>query len=77
MNCGKWGWGWGQEIISKECIISGKATLLRGNGRGLSGLYPLVLTRKFYVGGLEVTFLGKLETVMRLGIKSWFTDVGP
>lgn len=51
-------------------FFSGKVTLLWGmNGKSLSGGCPLVLTRKFQVGWLEVTFLGE--------VKSWFVDIGP
>lgn len=46
-------------------------------GKGLSGDCFLVLTRKFQLDQIKVTFLRKLKTIVRLGIKSWFTDVGP
>lgn len=35
----------------------------------------LSLTRSFQIDWLKVTFLGEVETVTRLGIKSWFIDV--
>lgn len=38
--------------------------------------YFLALTRD-QVGWLKVTFLKKVETVIRLFIKSWFAAVGP
>ena len=31
---------------------------------------------KFYTDWLKVTFQGEAETSVRLGIKSWFADVG-
>lgn len=56
---------WKKEIISKECLVLGKVALLRG----LSDYLP-VLTEKFQVGWLKVTFLGEAEATVGLGIKS-------
>lgn len=36
----------------------------------------LVLIKRFQIDCLQVTFLGKVETVIRSDIKSWFADVG-
>ena len=36
----------------------------------------LLLTRKFQTDEFEIIFLGEVETVIKLGIKSWFADVG-
>ena len=36
----------------------------------------LLLTRKFQIDEFEIIFLGEVETVIKLGIKSWFADVG-
>lgn len=55
----------------------------RGNGRGLSLDYLLVLTRKLKFGWLNViTFRGQdegaeIETAVSLGVKSRFTDMRP
>ena len=47
---------------------------------GIKGVYQagtsLVLTKKFQIVRLKVTFLGEVETAVRLGVKSWFADVG-
>ena len=45
-----------------------------GNGWGLAVNF-VVLTRKFHVDRLKVTFLREVETVIRLGIKARFGDV--
>ena len=45
----------------------------KGSVRGL----PLVLTREFQVGRLEVTVLRKAEAVIRVGIRFCFADMGP
>lgn len=55
-----------KDIISKDCIVSGKVTLLGG----LEG------TRKFQVGWLRITFPGKVAAVIKLGIKFRFPDMG-
>ena len=34
-----------------------------------------MLTKKFQIVWLKVTFLGEVETAVRLGVKSWFADV--
>ena len=36
----------------------------------------VLLTRQFQTDWLKVTFLQEVETAVRLGIKSWFGDVG-
>ena len=36
----------------------------------------LVLAGKFQTRLVKITFLGEAETAVRLGIKSWFVDVG-
>ena len=43
--------------------------------KGLSGL-PHHCYLKFYTDWLKVTFQGETETAVRLGIKSWFADMG-
>lgn len=48
-----------------------------GVRRGLPGDCLLRLARKFLAGWLKVTFLGKAEAITRVGIKSWFADIGP
>ena len=35
-----------------------------------------MLTRKFQIDWFKVTFLGGVESVIRLDTKSWFADVG-
>ena len=60
---------WKHEIISKEFVVFGKVTLLRERKGSLRLNILLVLTRKFQAGWLKVTFLGKVETVLRLGSK--------
>ena len=50
--------------------------LPKGNQRGLPVEYLLQLTKKCQVGWLEVTFLGKVDTAIQLGIKTWFAAVG-
>ena len=59
------GWQRMEEIISKGCVISGKDSLLRGMKEVSQGF-----TSKFQTGWLKVTRLGKVKTVIRLGIKS-------
>ena len=51
----------------------------KGNERGVSMDYLLLLTRKFRVGWLKVTFLGETRAAVRLNIKSsWgLTQVTP
>ena len=36
----------------------------------------LVLTWKFQIDRFKIMFLGGVEAAIRLGIKSWFADVG-
>lgn len=45
--------------------------------RGMEVLNFLVVTRKFCVDWFKVAFLGEAGTVVRLGIKFWFADMGP
>lgn len=64
--------------MSNKCIVSGKVTLLGGmHGKGLVRGLPLVLTREFQVGRLEVTVLRKAEAVISVGIRFCFADMGP
>lgn len=51
--------------MNGECIFSGK---VQGNRRGLIGNHFLLLTRKLQFGCLKVTFLGNIETVIRLSL---------
>lgn len=57
--------GWTNGIMNGECIFSGK---VQGNRRGLIGNHLLLLTRKLQFGCLKVTFLGNVETVIRLSL---------
>ena len=36
-----------------------------------------MLTGYVQMGWCKISFLGEAETVIKLGIKSWFGDVGP
>lgn len=62
-----------KEIIGKECnIVSGKVTLLRAywtdNFTKADHVIPDWMVKDFTSGGIE--------TAVRLGIKSWFDDIG-
>ena len=35
----------------------------------------LLLTRKFQIDWFKITFLGEIDTAVRLGIKSWLADM--
>ena len=62
-------------LINRECIVLGPEP--QGNEKGLLEDFLPMLTRKFQVGWLKVTFLGVgFETAVRLAIKSWFADLG-
>lgn len=43
--------------------------------RSFGQITSLVLGTKLQIDELNVTFLGKVEAAIRLGIKSWFADV--
>ena len=63
-----------KEIISKECIVLGKIFLL------VKGLLVnfLELTGKYHVGWLVKGYIPwRIESALKLGIKCWFSDVGP
>ena len=63
------------EIISKECIVLGKVTLLRGTERRMGQITSLVLTRRFQVNWQKL-HSWRIKTATRLGIKSWFVGAG-
>lgn len=47
-----------KEIVSQECIVLGKGQPPEGNRRGPSADYLIVLTKRFHLCWLKVTFLG-------------------
>lgn len=67
--------GQGKEVISKEWIVCGKVTFVRGRqGADLAG-HPSSVDQVI-PGWFRMLLLGEVETVIKLGIKSWFGDVG-
>ena len=50
---------------------------LRGTRRGsIRKITSRVQTGKFKIVWLKLPFLGEVEIAVRLGVKSWFADVG-
>lgn len=48
----------------------------RGREGCLGQMTSLALTRKFQINGLRVPFLGEADSAIRLGLPSWFADMG-
>lgn len=59
---------------SKEWIVSGEVTFLGGKQWFIRWITLLVLTSIDFLH--EITFLGEVETTIRLDIKSLLGDVG-
>lgn len=56
-------------------LFQAKSLSFRRMWGSMKEITSLSLTRSFQIDWLKVTFLGEVETVTRLGIKSWFIDV--
>lgn len=67
---------WRRGNYSQRVPPFGKVASLRGS----KGVFLLVTPRKFQVGWFKVTLLGRgregFETLIHLGIMSWFAAVG-
>ena len=63
--------------LPKSGLFQAESPYLGGQWRSIRQISLLVLTRKFQTDWLKVTFLGEVETAIRLGIQSSFADVGP
>ena len=57
----------------KEQIIS---SFLWDMKEFIRQITSLLLTRKFQIEEFEIIFLGEVEIVIKLGVKSWFADMG-
>ena len=57
-------------------MFKARSTSFGGWKGFLEQITSLVLTRLFQIDWLKVTFLAEGETAVRLGIKSWFADMG-
>lgn len=79
--CTKWKVFKGREGVGevnheqKNGVISGKVTFLWVKA-GLLGRLSLWCSQKILGWLVMVTFLKKIETAIRLGINSWFGDMG-
>ena len=61
------------EVIRKTVgLFRAKSPSLSGEGRGLAQITSQVLNKKFQTNGFKIPLLGKAETTVRLGIKSWW-----
>ena len=57
-----------------DCLCQDHLPL--GDGKGLIRQIPsLVLTREFQISW-KILLLGEVETIIKIGIKSWFGDSG-
>ena len=48
----------------------------RGQQGSIRQMTPPVLPRRFQIDWLEFAFLGEVEAAIKLGIQSWFGDMG-
>ena len=62
------GWGQKRSKLFHLCLWD-----IKGSIRQITSL---LLTREFQIDEFEIMFLGEVEIVIRLAIKSWFADAG-
>ena len=64
-----------KEVIKKGLFQARSPSFGRRQG-SIRWVTSQVLARKFQTGLVKITFLGEAETAVRLGIRSWFADMG-
>ena len=70
------GGGRTRELLAKGGLVRVGSPSSGGHRGSIRWLTSLVLTRQFQTGWSKIPVLGEAATVMKLGIKSRFGDVG-